>query len=171
MMAVALALKSMNIHDRELYLYDTFEGMPKPQDVDIDINARSAMATFAETQIAEDTSDYCRATLRDVREAMATTGYDKERIHFHRGKVEATIPSLAPDNIALLRLDTDWYQSTRHELEHLYPRLSIGGILIIDDYGHWRGSRKATDEYIAKHAPSLFLSRTDYSGRIAVKTA
>lgn len=85
--------------------------------------------------------------------------------------MERTIPAGAPGEIAILRLDTDWYESTRHELEHLYPRLSPGGILIIDDYGHWRGSRKATDEYIEKHAAALFLGRIDYTGRIAVKTA
>jgi O-methyltransferase len=101
---------------------------------------------------------------------MASTGYDKQKVHFHQGKVELTIPAAAPDQIALLRLDTDWYESTRHELEHLYPRLSPGGILIIDDYGHWSGARKATDEYIEKYAPSLFLARIDYTGRIAVKT-
>ena len=170
MMAAALTLQSLNVRDRDLYLFDTFEGMPRPQDVDIDMYGNSAMPIFAERQIGEDISDFCRATLREVQAAMAGTGYDEHRVHFHKGKVEITIPSAAPDMIALLRLDTDWYESTRHELEHLYPRLSPRGILIIDDYGHWLGSRKATDEYIEKHAPSLFLSRIDYTGRIAVKT-
>lgn len=170
MMAAALTLQSLNVRDRDLHLFDTFEGMPKPQDVDIDMYGNSAMPMFAERQIGEDVSDFCRATLREVQAAMAGTGYDEQRVHFHKGKVEITIPSAAPDMIALLRLDTDWYESTRHELEHLYPRLSRGGILIIDDYGYWLGSRKATDEYIEKHAPSLFLSRIDCTVRIAVKT-
>jgi len=170
MMAVALTLQSLNLRDRDLHLFDTFEGMPKPQELDVDMRGNSALAAFAETQLEGDTSDFCRATLPDVQAAMASTGYDPERVHFHKGKVEVTIPSAAPGQIALLRLDTDWYESTRHELEHLYPRLSPGGILIIDDYGHWRGARKAVDEYIEKCALSLFLSRIDYTGRIAVKT-
>lgn len=171
MMAVALALEKLNVRDRDLHLFDTFEGMTKPQDIDVDLRGNSAMGFFVETQIGSDSSDFCRATLPDVKAAMGSTGYDKARVHFHEGRVEVTIPSAAPDTIALLRLDTDWYESTRHELEHLYPRLSPGGILIIDDYGHWRGSRKATDDYIEKYAPSLFLSRIDYTGRIAVKVA
>ena len=79
------------------------------------------------------------------------TGYPPERIHFVRGPVEETLPAGAPDEIALLRLDTDWYESTRHELEHLYPRLAAGGVLLVDDYGHWEGARKAVDEYFADH--------------------
>jgi O-methyltransferase len=169
MMAVALALQSLNVSARDLHLFDTFEGMPRPQDVDVNLYGNSAISIFAENQIGADSSDYCRATLPDVQAAMASTGYDGAKIHFHKGKVEVTIPAAAPESIALLRLDTDWYESTRHELEHLYPRLARGGILIIDDYGDWQGSRKATDEYIEKHALSLFLCRIDHTGRIAIK--
>jgi hypothetical protein len=68
-----------------------------------------------------------------------------------------------------LRLDTDWYESTRHELLHLYPRLVRGGVLVIDDYGHWAGARKAVDDYIAEHKLCLLLNRVDYTARIAVK--
>src|ERR1051325_10354963 len=85
------------------------------------------------------------------------------------GTVEETIPAQAPERIALLRLDTDWYESTRHELVHLYPRLVPGGVLIIDDYGHWEGARKAVDEYIAQNNLRLFLNRIDYAGRLAIK--
>jgi hypothetical protein len=87
------------------------------------------------------------------------------------GRVEETLPQAAPDEIAILRLDTDWYESTRHELEHLYPRLSVGGILIIDDYGHWQGARKAVDEYFAGRSPAVFLNRVDYTCRLVVKPA
>jgi hypothetical protein len=84
--------------------------------------------------------------------------------------VEDTIPKEAPDKIALLRLDTDWYESTRHELTHLYPKLSVGGVLIIDDYGQWEGARKAVDEYIDDNKLPILLHRIDNAGRIAVKT-
>ena len=77
---------------------------------------------------------------------------------------------MAPGEIALLRLDTDWYESTRHELVHLFPRLSRNGVLIIDDYGHWKGARKAVDDYIREKSLHLFLHRIDYTGRLTLKT-
>ena len=83
--------------------------------------------------------------------------------------VEDTIPAAAPEALALLRLDTDWYESTRHELVHLYPRIATGGVLIIDDYGHWEGARRAVDEYFASAAPPVLLHRVDYTARMAVK--
>lgn len=106
---------------------------------------------------------------------LRRTAYDPARLHYVKGKVEDTIPSSpdgvqAPERIALLRLDTDWYESTRHEMVHLYPRLVPGGVLIIDDYGHWQGSRKAVDEYFAENGPPLLLNRIDDPGRLAVKT-
>ncbi len=77
-------------------------------------------------------------------------------------------PGQAPDRIAILRLDTDWYASTKHELEHLYERLSPGGVLILDDYGDWDGARKATDEFLTKTGEPLFLVPMA-SGRVAIK--
>jgi hypothetical protein len=102
---------------------------------------------------------------------MALSGYDAARLRFVKGKVEDTVPAQAPARIAILRLDTDWYESTRHELEHLDPRLSPGGVLIIDDYGHWAGCRQAVDEYFASRKLHALLNRVDYTGRIAVKPA
>ncbi len=101
---------------------------------------------------------------------MLSTGYPKEKIHLIKGKVEDTIPENIPKEIALLRLDTDWYESTKHELIHLFPLLKPNGILIIDDYGHWEGARKAVDEYISDNNIHILLNRIDYSGRISVKT-
>ena len=83
--------------------------------------------------------------------------------------MEETIPARAPDDLALLRLDTDWYESTRHELEHLYPRLCDGGVLLLDDYGHWEGARRAVDEYFEAAGRAPLLARIDYTGRVAVK--
>ena len=167
-----MALKNLQTCDRDLYLFDTFEGMPKLSeavDVASVIIGDTAMETFTQLQTGEDTSNSCFSTLSDVQAALARTGYDPQRVHFIKGKVEDTLPAEAPEKIAILRLDTDWYSSTRHELEQLYPRLSPGGVLIIDDYGYWQGARKATDEYLAEHAPFLFLSRIDDTGRIAIK--
>lgn len=103
-----------------------------------------------------------------MRQLLFATGYPQERLHFVRGRVEDTLPEQAPERIALLRLDTDWYESTHHELVHLYPRLADRGVLIVDDFGHWDGARRAVEEYFADQPP-LLLHRTDYTARIAIK--
>lgn len=92
-----------------------------------------------------------------------------DRVRLVKGKVEDTIPQAAAAELALLRLDTDRYESKRHELQHLYPRLVRGGVLIIDDYGHWQGARAAVDEYFAALSPRPLLMRVDYRGRWCVK--
>jgi len=112
-------------------------------------------------------ADY--ASLEEVQKNLFSTEYSREKIYFIKGKVEDTIPKNAPEKISILRLDTDWYESTKHELEHLFPRLSSGGILIIDDYGHFKGSKKDVDEYFAKNKIKYFLNRIDYTGRLIVK--
>lgn len=169
MMAVALALQQTGSTDKDLYLYDTFEGMTKPTEKDVNSIGQPAIVEFEQKRTGDDSSDWCMAPLDEVKKALYGTGYPSERIHFIKGRVEETIPESAPSAIALLRLDTDWYESTRHELIHLYPRLSRGGVLIIDDYGHWQGCREAVDEYIAQHNLTLMLHRIDYTGRVALK--
>lgn len=164
MMAIALTLLRLQRGDIPLYLFDTFEGMSEPTAVD----GREVHQRWRENQTRTHNS-WCFASLEDVQANVAGTGYDMKLCSFLRGKVEDTLPSLAPERISLLRLDTDWYESTRHELEHLFPRLSRGGVLIIDDYGHWKGCRKAVDEYIQQHGLQLLLNRCDSTGRIAVK--
>ncbi len=169
MMAVAYTLKRLGQDQVNLYLFDTYAGMPKPAELDVDCTGQPALVQFAATQQGEDSSFWCYAPLAEVRQNMASTGYDMDRVTFIEGKVEQTIPAAAPAQISLLRLDTDWYASTKHELTHLFPRLSAGGVLIVDDYGYWRGSRKAVDEYLAENRIHLLLHRIDATGRIAVK--
>ena len=112
----------------------------------------------------------CNVPLNDVKKNVFSTNYNKEKFHFIVGKVEETIPEKAPEKISLLRLDTDWYESTRHELVHLFPRLSRGGIIIIDDYWSWDGSRMATDEYLSQNNIKIFLKTIDpFGGVIGVK--
>ena len=138
MMLAALALMARGDTSRDLWLYDTFEGMSEPGGRGPRARAasrprRSSRARRAARACgARPASPTCSANLE-------STGYPRERIHFVEGKVEDTIPATLPERMALLRLDTDWYESTRHELHHLYPLLSRHGILVIDDYGHWRG--------------------------------
>ena len=173
MMAVALTLLELGDTGRVLHLFDTFQGMTPPGEHDVSLDGRSAAEQLRAADPADDgpQSVWCRAPLEGVRAAMAGTGYPMERVRFVAGAVEETLPREAPARLALLRLDTDWYASTRHELEHLYPRLSPGGVLIIDDYGHWRGARKAVDEYFAAQRLPLHLREIDYTARWSVKGA
>jgi hypothetical protein len=169
MMAVAESLLSLGESTRDLYLFDTYEGMAPPTGEDVDIGGVTAESLLKQSDKMKEDSVWCCASLEMVRSAVNGVGYPVEKIHFVKGMVEQTIPFAAPDKIALLRLDTDWYESTRHEMEHLFPRLVKGGVLIIDDYGHWQGARKAIDEYFVKNKVKILLNRIDYTGRIAVK--
>lgn len=167
-MAMALAIENQS--SRTLWLYDTYAGMTEATDADFSnsgVSAAQLLKDAREHEAAERSLVIAFASLEDVRRNLETTGYPMESTRFIQGPVEQTLPGQMPDRIALLRIDTDWYESTRHELIHLYPRLSPGGILIIDDYGHWQGARKAVDEYFDGHGP--FLNRIDYTGRLAVK--
>jgi hypothetical protein len=171
MMAVAETLMAIGATDRQLFLFDTFEGMTPPSIHDVDYAGKQASTLLAESSKDDAASVWCVAPMDAVRSALSSTGYPQQNIQLVQGMVETTIPAGAPDKIALLRLDTDWYESTRHELEHLFPRLVVGGVLIIDDYGHWEGARKAVDDYIREQGLRLLLTRVDYSGRMAVRTS
>lgn len=168
-MIIAEKLKTAGLTQRRIFLYDTYEGMSEPTSLDKSFDGRSASELLSDASKDDARSVWCYSTLEEVRQNVLSTGYPEEKLLFVQGKVEETIPHTMPEQIALLRLDTDWYESTRHELIHLFPRLAVGGILIIDDYGHWEGCKKAVDEYFAENKVQIFLSRIDYTGRIAVK--
>jgi hypothetical protein len=164
------ALQRHGVSDRDIYLYDTFAGMPKPSHRDDGELGGVALWEAHRTETDGDKgSDWMKAGVELVRQRIDPLGYPDKHLHFVKGMVEDTIPATVPDRIAILRLDTDFYSSTKHELEHLYPRLSPGGILIIDDYGAFPGSRMATDEYAAEHRLNWFLHRVDAHVRLAVK--
>ena len=167
-MAAAYTLLAGGDTDRDLYLYDTYTGMTQPTEADRDAGGRAASEIMSSLGSDRHGSAWCYASLEDVTTNLTSTGYPRERMNFVVGPVEETIPGTAPDRISLLRLDTDWYESTRHELEHLIPRLSAGGVLIVDDYGHWQGARRAVDEYLEATRLPILLSRIDYTGRIGV---
>jgi O-methyltransferase len=156
MQAAALTLLECDDTERELHLFDTFEGMPPPSNADVRFTDGQTANELMQAS-DKDAAIWAIADLRDVEEAMVATGYPSAKIVYHAGRVEDTIPEEGPDRIALLRLDTDWYESTRHELRHLYDRLSPGGILIIDDYRYWEGSYRATNEWLDATGEPLFL--------------
>jgi hypothetical protein len=166
MQAAARTLLDVGDTSRDLYLFDTFEGMTEPSAADVRWDGKSA-AELLQTQ-DKSTWVWAVASLDDVKAGFEKLPYPEGKLHYVVGKVEDTIPAELPQQIAILRLDTDWYESTKHELEHAYARLSPGGILIIDDYGGWAGSRTATDEFLAALDEPLLLHRMS-GGRIAVK--
>jgi O-methyltransferase len=168
MMAIAKTLLNQQDENRTLYLFDTFSGMSEPSEEDRDFSGKDA-AELLKISSETDQWIWCNAPLEGVQSVMNQTGYPQEKIRFVQGKVEDTLPHHAPEKIALLRLDTDWYESTKHELIHLFPRLSKNGVIIIDDYGYWEGAKKAVDEYFEEHNIQILLNRIDETGRIALK--
>jgi hypothetical protein len=171
-LAMILVLQELGAEDRDIHLYDTFEGMTEPTEADTSPVHPRALDLWEQTEGRPWPQFFAAEVFTEsmVRETVLATGYPQERLHFVRGRVEETLPARAPERLALLRLDTDWYESTRHELEHLYPRLSGGGVLIVDDYGEWEGCRRAVDEYFAGAATPVLLTRIDAAARLAVKS-
>lgn len=168
MKLVAHVLQSLGDTNRTLFLYDTFEGMTEPDPAfDIDFSGNEAVNDWREVQ--RRAVKWAYAPIEEVQEVIASSGYPMEKVILVKGLVEDTLPGTIPASIALLRLDTDWYSSTKHEMEHLYPKLSPQGILILDDYGHYQGTRRGVDEYLSKLDKKPLLQRVDYSCRLAIK--
>lgn len=160
----ALIMKMRNVSDRKVYLYDTFKGMTAPTEVDVD---KRGNVGFEMMEKYSDDIGWCYALLEEVQTTFSAHNFEFE-VKFVQGDVVETLKTTTPEAISILRLDTDWYESTAAEFQHLYPRLSIGGILIIDDYGAWAGARQATDEYF-QQVPSPMLKRIDKEVRLGIK--
>ena len=167
-MMVALTLMKLGDKSRKIYLYDTFEGMSEPTEKDISYKQEDADGEWKTSQ-KNGYNEWCYSPLDEVKNNLKSAGYPEEKIVFVKGKVEDTIPGVIPEKIAILRLDTDWYESTYHELIHLYPLLSKNGFLIIDDYGYWQGAREAVDKYFAENGIDIFMNRLDNSARGGIK--
>lgn len=168
-MLMALTLRALGDTSRCIYLYDTFAGMPEPGEFDEEASGTKIPKEIWSAQQEQGHNRWCYASLEEVRRNLASTGFASDRLVFAVGRTEETIPGTVPEKIALLRLDTDWYNSTRHELVHLYPRLSTNGVLLSDDYSHWEGHRKAIDEYLSKFAAPMLLTPVS-CGAVGVKT-
>ena len=162
MLAALTLIKSQQTH-RKIYLYDTYEGMPEPTDKDIDIHGVPYRLLWKKEK------EFLSVSLDEVKKNIFSTGYPKENIIFVKGMVQDTIPNTVPKQIALLRLDTDLYESTYHELFHLYPKTTSQGVIIIDDYGHFQGSQEATEKYLSQNPQKVLLHRIDYSCRVWIK--
>jgi O-methyltransferase len=168
-MAITMALAQEGEINRDIYLFDTFEGMSPPTEQDRRVDGALA-ANLLNADPNRSGLVWAFAGLQEVQANVLSTGYPQDKIHFIKGPVEATLPEESPkEPIALLRLDTDWYESTKCEMEHLFPRVSTGGIIIIDDYGHWHGAKRAVDEYLEQITKPYFLHRIDETARLLVK--
>lgn len=168
-MAAALTLRQLGVEDRRFLLYDTFTGMTRPTAEDRGlVDEPDPREEFESRRTGPDSSDWCCASAEDVRANLGTLPYPQEHFELVKGKVEDTLPGRLPERIAVLRLDTDWYESTRHEMEHLMPLLSPGGVLIVDDYYNWSGSQRAVDEYLERESLPILLAKVS-SGAIGVK--
>ena len=175
-MTMAMVFENMKTNvDRHFWLFDTFEGMPEPSDKKDDPRAKKIFKDLAEGHETDnfiEDDKWCYGPLDVVRNNIAYTGYPEENFHYIKGKVEDTLPvTKLPEKIAILRLDTDWYQSTKMELEYMFERLQPGGALIVDDYCAWKGSKEAVYEYfkeklnldvneVAKREPCLTYWKT-----------
>jgi len=170
-MLMAMALEKFGDRERKIYLYDTYEGMPKPTEEDIiSWNGRSVLEKWEEDKSGKkDNFGSWAVGLDEVKENISRINYPRTNLIFVPGDVAETLKKVKPENISLLRLDTDWYASTVEELETLYPLLVEKGVLIIDDYGHFDGARKAVDEYFQNR--TILLNRIDYTGRISIKVS
>ena len=170
-MAMARKLVALGSCDRTIWLYDTFEGMTAPTANDVEATTgQLAEQLMASTEVGDGNNVWAYATQQDVIANLTTTGYEINQFKLVKGDVAQTLQTDVPESIAILRLDTDWYESTKVGLEILYPRLAIGGVCILDDYGHWVGARKAVDDYFAAVGHRPFMHPIDYSGRVFIKT-
>lgn len=165
-MAAALTLTQLEAPERDIYLYDTFSGMTPPTDRDQSMPGTRNVdpaERFRELQTGSDSCDWCCASIEDVKTNLRRVPYNQDRFIFVEGRVEETLMHTRPDSIALLRLDTDWYASTKEEMKYLMPLLVPKGVLIVDDYYRWKGNREAVDEYIDQHNIPILLTRVGNS--------
>ena len=168
MMVVAYTLLALGAGDRRLWLYDTYSGMAEPTDEDVSVLGKPAKRKYAR-KIKDGQCTWHNYPLDQVRQNLERTRYPTTQLEFVAGLVQDTLPDNDSEQVALLRLDTNLYESTQAELGHLYGKLSPGGVLLVDDYYRWLGQRKAVDEYLRDCGANMLLVRIDDHAAIGVK--
>lgn len=168
MMAAAYTLLELGVCDRRILLYDTYRGMAEPTAEDVSVFGKPALRKY-ERRMKDGQCTWHNYPRADVERNLARTGYPAAALRFIEGLVQDTLPGNDSDSIALLRLDTNLYESTKVEMALLYPKLAPGGVLLIDDYYRWLGQRKAIDEYLAAQGTVLLFVRMDDHSAMAVK--
>ena len=170
---IAARIFEMYNSEKKVYLFDTFSGMSEPTKYDVSTRTNLPVMNKYLSVKREKFTDWTYASIEEVRENFKKLNLLQDNVVFIQGKVEDTLnqPENIPTAISFLRLDTDWYESTKIELEILYNKLVVGGILVIDDYGSWDGAKKAVDEFFINLSHPPFLSFIDNGARIAIKTS
>jgi O-methyltransferase len=171
-----ILMQQLNDHfklNKKIYGYDTFEGMTQPNEFDIDKDNKKASTLFVSEKKIENLNSpnvWCYSGLDTVKNNFEKNTLNNDLILI-KGDVCETlkVDKNIPESISLLRLDTDFYDSTKAELEILFPLVVKNGLIVIDDYGHWQGQRKAVDEFLKKTNISPFMFEVDYSCRIFQK--
>ena len=143
---------------REIYMYDTFSGLVEPGEYDYTcenasqykMNKEQVYNTWKNNRITDRINGWCYTPLQIIQDILNSTGYPKNNLHYIVGDVMQTLKDKTniPEKIAILRLDTNWYESSKYELEKMYDNVVIGGVIIFDDYYHWDGQRRATDDFL-----------------------
>lgn len=161
-LACLMLYKVLN-NNKKIFIYDTFEGMTKPLDVDISFSGEEAIKTFEKKKNnSNDTSDWCNASLQEVENNLNKISDNyKKFTKLIKGKVEDTLldEKNLPEKISLIRLDTDWYESTKIELEIFYQKISKNGIIIVDDYYQWQGQKKAVDDFFTNKQNEVIIKK------------
>ena len=149
-----------NNQQRDIYLYDTFAGLTEPGENDytckdavlFNMSKENVHNEWKSKIINETTNNWCYTPLEIVKNRLNSKGYPENKLHYIVGDVMETLKNKKniPEKIAVLRLDTDWYESSKYELEQMYDNVVCGGVIIFDDYYHWEGQRKATDDFFKK---------------------
>ena len=169
---MAMTLLHLGASDRDIYLYDTFAGMTEPGEKDARRGKNETPAELAARWESKQQSDHNLiryAGQEEVRQRISSVDYPGERLHFVAGDIRQTVPNDFHRQIAFLRLDTDWYELTMHELVHFYDLVVPGGVIVIDDYGSHEGARKAVDEFFSERGSFPLLTRTTKSERVILK--
>ena len=142
--------------------------MTNPDDNDFDISTTEKAEKLLMQDKEKKTNVWGICSLNNVKDNILKTIGNLDNIEFVEGPVEKTLNEKnIPKRISLLRLDTDWYSSTKKELDALYEKVSKGGVIIIDDYGHWGGSKKAVDEFFKDKY--VWMHYVDYACRLIIK--
>ena len=141
--------------------------MPKAED----ISQIEGVAVDKFKAMQKSNLKWCYSSLEEVKANLLSHGVDLSICKFVVGDVLITLGNKinVPEQISVLRLDTDWYESTKYELDNLYHKLSINGVAIFDDYGYWGGHRKAVDEFFIELNEKPLLMYIDLPGRIMQK--
>jgi O-methyltransferase len=147
-------LQSLNINNRIVWVADSFEGLPKPDENKYQADKSDRHHMWKELAIP----------LETVKYNFEKYGLLDENVKFLKGWFKDTLPTAPVSKIAVLRLDGDMYESTIDALTHLYPKLEVGGYLIVDDYGGIKACKAAVEDYRKQHNITEEIKTVDWTG-------